>query len=267
MKNVYEHSLDESNTDMDASSANFNETFFSHIGRYPKKSHGWLSLALIVTLGIIFIILGILTGILFGHYATLSNELTVLKFNVSEPVMKNDVSELWKSVSNIMGDLSKLKDTVDISEGSCKSCPHGWTLIRSNCYFFSSNSETWERSKELCAEKNGILIAIKNEIEMDLAKHLQGLSLEVAELRQHFSLLKNIKQNNYWLGLKRNPEDIEMWEWTDGSPLTFSAWNTGEPNNDKNNEHCGEIMGPVQLWNDLPCTQKRKFLCKGVWSC
>ncbi|XP_069622915.1 CD209 antigen-like protein C isoform X1 [Ranitomeya imitator] len=248
MKNFYEQSLDESNTDMDASSANFNETFFSHIGRHPKKSHGWLSLALIVILGIIFIILGILTGILFGHYKTLNDELTVFKFNVSEPVMKNDVSELWKSVSNIVGDLSKLKDKVDISEGSCKSCPREWKLIRSNCYFFSTNSETWERSKKICAERNGILISLKNEFEMN-------------------SLLKIIKQNNYWLGLRRSPEDIEMWEWTDGSPLTFSAWNTGEPNNDRDIEHCSEIIGEVQLWNDLPCSLKRKFLCKGVWSC
>ncbi|XP_073444860.1 C-type lectin-like [Dendrobates tinctorius] len=248
MKNIYEQSLDESNTDMDTSSANFNETFFSHTGRYPKKNRGWLSLALIVTLGIIFIILGILSGILFGHYKTLSDELTVLKFNVSEPVMKNDVSELWKSVSNIMGDLSKLKDKVNVSEGSCKSCPHEWTQIRSYCYFFSRNSETWERSKDYCAYRNGILISLENDFEMN-------------------SLLKMIKQDNYWLGLRRNPEDIETWEWTDGSPLTFSAWNAGEPNNDYEKEHCAEIIGKVQLWNDLPCSERRKFLCKGIWSC
>ncbi|KAM4036647.1 perlucin-like protein [Anomaloglossus baeobatrachus] len=248
MKNFYERSLDESNTDMDASSANYNETFFSYIGGHPKKSHGWLSLALVVTLGIIFIILGILTGILFGHYATLNDELSVLKFNVSEPVIKKDVSELWKSVSNVMGDLSKLKDKVDLAEGSCTTCPPGWKLIRANCYFFSLSNEKWERSKEICAEKNGILITFKNEIEM-------------------YSLFKIINKNRYWLGLKRDPEDIETWLWVDGSSLTFSAWNEGEPNNDRNNEHCAEIMGGVQLWNDLPCDQKQQFICKGVWSC
>ncbi|XP_044135029.1 perlucin-like protein [Bufo gargarizans] len=248
MKTSYEQSLDESNTDLDGSSAYFNEAFFSHTGRHTKKSHGWMTLALMVILGIIFIILGILTGILFGHYSTMNDELSVLKYNVSDPVIKNDVSELWKSVSNIMGDLSKIKDRVDITEGTCTTCPAGWKLIKSNCYYFSTKSETWERSKDMCAERNGILLVIKNSFEMS-------------------SLLPFIKQGRYWLGLKRNPDDLDMWEWTDGSPLTYSNWNEGEPNNDRNNEHCAEIMGGVQSWNDLPCSNTATYICKGIWIC
>ncbi|XP_069801771.1 C-type lectin-like [Dendropsophus ebraccatus] len=248
MKNFYERSLDESNTDMDASSSNFNETFFSYTVGRAKKSQGWITLALVVTLCIIFIILGILTGILFGHYSTMNDELSVLKYNVSEPVVKNDVSELWKSVLNIMGDLSKLKDKVDITGGSCTTCPPGWKSIRSNCYFFSSLTDTWENSKELCAGRNGILIAIRDEFEMT-------------------SLLTIIKQGRYWIGLKRDPKDIETWLWTDGSPVTYSAWNEGEPNNDRDNEHCAEVLGGVQAWNDRPCNHKVNYICRGVWSC
>ncbi|XP_056425129.1 CD209 antigen-like protein C isoform X2 [Hyla sarda] len=247
MKNLYERSLDDSNTDMDGSSSNFNETFFSYTGR-AKKSQGWIILALVVTLGIIFIILGILTGILFGHYSTMNDELTVLKYNVSDPVNENNVLELWKAVSNIMGDLSRLKDKVDITDGGCKTCPPGWKMIRSNCYYLSSTSQTWERSKELCAERNGILMVIKNEFEMT-------------------SLWPTIKQGRYWIGLRRDPKDIGMWLWTDGSPLTYSVWNEGEPNNDRDNEHCAEIMGGVQAWNDRPCMDRVNFICKGVWSC
>ncbi|XP_069801783.1 C-type lectin-like [Dendropsophus ebraccatus] len=231
MKNFDERSLDESNT----------------VGR-AKKSQGWIILALVVTLCIIFIIQGILTGLLFGNYSTVNDDLSVLKYNVSDPAMKNDVSELWKSVLNILGDLSKLKDKVDITGGSCTTCPFGWKMIRSNCYFFSSLLETWKRSKELCAGRNGILVVIKDEFEM-------------------MSLLPIIAQKNYWIGLKRDPNNITMWMWTDGSPLTYSVWNEGEPSNAYNNEHCAEVIGKVQLWNDLKCDQRRYYLCKGVWDC
>lgn len=247
MKNSYERSMDESNTDMDESLSNFNETFFSHTaGGHMRKRHGWLTLALVVTLGIIFVILGILTGILFGHYSTMNDELSVLKYNVSETDVKRE--ELWKSVSNIMGDLSKIKDKVDVTDGTCKTCPHPWKLIRSECFFFSTMAETWERSKQLCAERNGILLVIKNEIEM-------------------LSILPTVRQGRFWIGLTRTPEDVNTWVWTDGSPLTYSLWNEGEPNNDKDNEHCAEIMGGVQSWNDRPCHNKVNYICKGVWSC
>ncbi|KAG8574391.1 hypothetical protein GDO81_009162 [Engystomops pustulosus] len=233
MKNDYERSMDDSNTDMDFSSSSFNETFFSHTG-YPKKRSGWLALALVVTLCIIFVILGILTGILFGHYSTLNDEVSILKNNVSDPVMKNDVSEIWKSV--------------DITEGTCTKCPDGWKLIRNNCYYFStSSSASWERSKQLCTERNGILIVIKDYNEM-------------------FSLWPTIKQGRYWIGLKRNPEDLDTWEWTDGSPVTYSAWDVGEPN-DSDTEHCAEVMGGSQAWNDRPCHHKLNYICKGVWIC
>ncbi|KAM4037635.1 CD209 antigen-like protein 2 [Anomaloglossus baeobatrachus] len=233
-------------------------------------------LATLIILIILFLILSIITGLLFRHYLAINKEMSELKNHdlaineemsqlknhdlainkeisqlqnqISKTETKKNVSELWKSVSNIMGDLSKLKDKVDLAEGSCTTCPPGWNLIRANCYFFSLTNEKWERSKEICAEKNGILITFKNKIEM-------------------LSLIKTINKNRYWLGLKRDPKDIDTWLWVDGSPLTFSAWNEGEPNNDRNNEHCAEIMGGVQLWNDLSCDRSQQFICKGVWSC
>ncbi|XP_066446128.1 CD209 antigen-like protein C isoform X2 [Eleutherodactylus coqui] len=232
MQNLYERSLDDASTDMDLSSHNLNETYFSHAGEPRKVSRGWMALALVVTLGIILIILCILTAILFGHYSTLHHEFSSLKSNDSE--MKNGYSELWKSV--------------DITEGSCKTCPPAWKMIKSNCYYFSSSSQTWERSKELCVERNGILLVIKKEFEM-------------------ISLWPTIRQQRYWIGLKRNPENIDQWEWTDGSPLTFSAWNEGEPNNDRDNEHCAEVLGGRQSWNDCPCNNKLNYICKGVWTC
>ncbi|XP_040202238.1 perlucin-like protein [Rana temporaria] len=246
MKNSYEQSLSDSTTDLDNSSSFFHERFSREAGIPRKGNHGWLSLALVAILIIIFVILALLTGLLFGHYATMVDELTVLKYNVSNS--KSDTSDLWKSVDNIMGDMSKIKTQVDITGGSCSSCPPGWKLIRNYCYYFKSTSETWEKSREKCATLNGVLLIMKDINEMN-------------------ALLPTIGKGRYWLGLKRSSEDTDIWVWADETPLTFSAWNEGEPNNDHDEEHCAEILGGVQAWNDRNCQHKIGYICRGVWTC
>ncbi|XP_072255824.1 perlucin-like protein [Pyxicephalus adspersus] len=246
MKNSYENAMDDSNPDMDISSSFFHERFYSRKESFMKGMHGWLSVALVAVLVIIFVILAILTGILFGHYSTMVNELTVLKHNVSDT--KNDTNDLWKSVDNIMGDLSKIKTKVDTTEGTCSSCPPGWKLIRSYCYYFKSSLETWEQSREQCATRNGILLVLKDMYEMN-------------------ALLPTIGKSRYWIGLRRDSENTDTWLWADGTPLTFSAWNEGEPNNDHDEEHCAEILGGVQSWNDRNCEHRLGYICRGVWTC
>src|SRR5690606_9970373 len=41
--------------------------------------------------------------------------------------------------------------------------------------------------------------------------------------------------------------------WYDQSPITYTNWNAGEPNDSGGNEDCTQIF-PNGLWNDLPCT-------------
>ncbi|XP_068128362.1 perlucin-like protein [Hyperolius riggenbachi] len=245
MKNSYEQSLDDSNTDLEISSSHFNQSFFNRAASYRKYPRGWLAPAIVVLLIVTFVILAILTGILFSHYSTMVEELTVLKKND----LKKDVSDLWQSVGNIMGDLSKIKTKVDTTEGNCTSCPARWKLIRSHCYYFQSQQpKSWEGAREDCATRNGILVVMKNLFEMN-------------------ALLPTIGRERYWLGLKRDSENTDRWIWADGSSLTFEAWNEGEPNNDKDNEHCAEIMGGLQLWNDRTCDHRISYICKGVWTC
>jgi Lectin C-type domain len=41
--------------------------------------------------------------------------------------------------------------------------------------------------------------------------------------------------------------------WVTGEPVTFTSWNSGEPNNSGGIENCAEISGSGGGWNDLPC--------------
>ena len=50
-------------------------------------------------------------------------------------------------------------------------------------------------------------------------------------------------------------------QWSDGKPFSFSAWNPGEPNNSGNNEDCAQT-GPSGLWNDLACATPLSSICE-----
>jgi gliding motility-associated-like protein len=54
-----------------------------------------------------------------------------------------------------------------------------------------------------------------------------------------------------WIGF--TDENSEgTYYWYDGSPVVFTNWNGGEPNNSGGNEDCTQIF-PNGLWNDLNC--------------
>lgn len=63
----------------------------------------------------------------------------------------------------------------------------------------------------------------------------------------------------YWIGLKRTAANGPF-AWTDGSELTYTNWNPGEPNNDRGLENYAALNwyapnvsgGRFGTWNDTP---------------
>ncbi|XP_014749685.1 PREDICTED: early activation antigen CD69-like, partial [Sturnus vulgaris] len=78
-------------------------------------------------------------------------------------------------------------------------CPSDWVGYNGVCYYFSSDSRSWEQSQERCSEL-GASLAILKEEEMDFFFLLRG-------------------NGDYWLGLRRRGEQLQ---WEDGS--SFSSW-------------------------------------------
>ncbi len=52
--------------------------------------------------------------------------------------------------------------------------------------------------------------------------------------------------------------------WIDGSAPTFTPWGPGEPNDAAGNEDCAELGIGTGVWNDVPCTDVRAYICEGA---
>ena len=72
-----------------------------------------------------------------------------------------------------------------------------------------------------------------------------------------------------WLGGRRDPENREIWVWSDGTPWDYSNWAGGQPDGIRNGfEDCALFWDVNQwnsvngLWNDARCSLENTFVCK-----
>lgn len=70
-----------------------------------------------------------------------------------------------------------------------------------------------------------------------------------------------IANKEWWIGL----DDIDQegtFKWSDGTPLDYTYWNDGEPNN-AGNEDCANLPPWTGgRWNDLPCDHVQPYVCR-----
>ncbi|XP_069857965.1 C-type lectin domain family 4 member G isoform X1 [Dipodomys merriami] len=261
----------------------------------------FLALALLVATVLWAFVLSILTSKASTERTALLSHQDVLRMNVSEQsvmldALKEEVgncknccswteAELHTALSelrglhvkllDLMGNVNELQEHVaqglakadrdreDIrtklfqkleaakcQNGSCDQCPTSWLTFQGSCYYFSEQKATWKVAQNHCASQGAHLVVIRDLEEQDfLNKHTRG--------------------QGYWLGLRavRLQGKIQGYKWLDGVSLTFSHWNTGEPNDSRGQEDC-VMMLPSGLWNDAPCSsEKDSWICKKRVNC
>ncbi|KAK9397735.1 C-type lectin BpLec-like [Crotalus adamanteus] len=54
------------------------------------------------------------------------------------------------------------------------------------------------------------------------------------------------------------------WRWADESTYNYKSWQVNQPDNYRNNEHCGELTNysDFKLWNDNFCGNPNAYICK-----
>ncbi|XP_069688152.1 C-type lectin mannose-binding isoform-like isoform X5 [Periplaneta americana] len=118
--------------------------------------------------------------------------------------------------------------------------------------FFKAN---WYRAAQYCRYHGMHLASINSQEENDkLEKHIRDFGLG----HEHF----------WTSGTDQAEEGVFFWMST-GRPVTFTNWNTGEPNNFRyengEEEHCLELWnrdGKGLKWNDTPCSFETFFVCE-----
>ena len=69
------------------------------------------------------------------------------------------------------------------------------------------------------------------------------------------------KFQKHYIGVKRIAKGCETFVTSEGKLLTYTNWDTGEPNNLGSIENCVE-MRDKGFWNDIPCSKKLPLICE-----
>jgi hypothetical protein len=109
----------------------------------------------------------------------------------------------------------------------------------------SAGTTNWEGCRA-DAEANGDQLASVSSAEENLL--VSGVLSGFGTGYQAFGLFQDLTASDY-------AEPLGAWVFTDGTPLTYTNWGSGEPNNSGNLEHSAQI-GFGGIWNDIDGTDE-----------
>ncbi|XP_042223021.1 macrophage mannose receptor 1-like [Homarus americanus] len=118
-------------------------------------------------------------------------------------------------------------------------CAEGWEQSNDHCYFFSTDEQTWSSAASVCSANDAKLASIVTWAEQDF--------------------IFDHQRSESWVGLNDRLNE-GTYVWSDGSKLTITNWNNGEPSG--TGENCVQIKADTGKWNDNSCDQKLTFSCK-----
>ena len=122
------------------------------------------------------------------------------------------------------------------------TCDQGWDAFGDHCYFYGTDTKSWNDAEEFCQEEGGHLASVNTPAIQDYV---------VDEL-------KSRGLNSAWFG-GNDIEEEGVWKWTDGTPWEFTNWGPHSPNN-ANGQDCFQYdMG--YEWDDAGCSLNKLFVC------
>ncbi|XP_066468891.1 hepatic lectin-like [Tiliqua scincoides] len=126
----------------------------------------------------------------------------------------------------------------------CGSDNRQWEYFNGKCYFFSLETVSWTRARNLCQSSDSQLVTIDG-------------------FPKQFFLQTRTRNERFWIGLHDIQTEGE-WKWLDGSDYItgFKNWKAGEPNSYRNtDEDCGQLWINGE-WNDYDCSSISYYVCE-----
>ncbi|XP_011362718.1 macrophage mannose receptor 1 [Pteropus vampyrus] len=126
------------------------------------------------------------------------------------------------------------------------NCPSQWWPYTGNCYKIHREKKIQRDALMACRKEGGDLASIHTIEEFDFI----------------ISQLGYEPNDELWIGL--NDIKIQMYfEWSDGTPVTFTKWLRGEPSHENNRqEDCTVMKGKDGYWADRACEHPLNYICK-----
>ncbi|XP_059551413.1 low affinity immunoglobulin epsilon Fc receptor [Myotis daubentonii] len=146
----------------------------------------------------------------------------------------NERRSALNSLEGLQEEVAKLWIELRVSNGSvCNTCPEKWVSFQRKCYYFGEGAKRWIQARNACSGLRGRLVSIHSQEEQDF-------------------LATHSNKKGSWIGLRDLHTEGEF-VWMDQSPLDYSNWRPGEPNNGGQGEDCVMLLGSGQ-WNDAFCS-------------
>eukprot|EP00794_Sanderia_malayensis_P005753 gene5753-biopygen4667 len=142
--------------------------------------------------------------------------------------------------------LSKVKGTNGKEIWNKVQGPPLYVIPKDNGTALGNN---WPEARQYCFDLKGDLVSIRDSAENE----------RIAEFIKSTGMGRSI-----WIGLNDRRQEGTM-EWSNGSPVTFTNWNTGEPNSASEDEDCAALLSYRNgfPWNDAWCsTNINPFICE-----
>ena len=148
-------------------------------------------------------------------------------------------------------------------------CVDGWKSFNSKCYKYvpfesscnvmSSSPCTkrvnWPEAKDYC-------ISIAPNISQSVGDISADLASVPDENTNNF--LKELTQDKAWIGGYRDSTTSNQWKWSDGTPMVYQSWASGQPTADSVNmviNYRRYNQGPYGLWDDQ-LSNVKGFFCQ-----
>ncbi|XP_068570215.1 low affinity immunoglobulin epsilon Fc receptor-like [Cebidichthys violaceus] len=177
------------------------------------------------------------------RYNSLTNDKDRLQSSYnSQQNEKEQLQNKYNSLVKVKDELEKKINKVRAG----RPCQRGWSKFEMSCYFVSTKRKNWTLSREDCIAEGADLVIIDSRDEQVFVNGLMTLRL------------------NVWIGMTDSVTE-GTWTWVDGTPVTTTYWEAGQPNSHKGGQDCGEIMqrsSGVETWNDETCSYVQKYICE-----